>query len=271
MAAASLLGSGRIGCVVVGADRIARNGDTANKVGTYPLALAAHASGVPFYVAAPISTVDLRAATGSDDPHRGARRRRRSRTWAARGVAAEGVQVFNPAFDVTPARLVAAIVTERGVARPPYEASLQALAIGRAVRLTSATASARSPVPFRARRRDLPACRAASKRKGRRISMYAVVRTGGKQYRVKEGDLLKVEKLTQDVGAKVTLEVLLVGEGAEVKLGDPLVSGAKVEAEVVSPRQAPQALALPHAGRGLGSHPRPPAAVHRAQITGISA
>ena len=64
--------------------------------------------------------------------------------------------------------------------------------------------------------------------------MYAVVRTGGKQYRVKEGDLLKVEKLTQDVGAKVELEVLLVGEGAEVKLGVPLVSGATVQAEVVS-------------------------------------
>jgi large subunit ribosomal protein L21 len=64
--------------------------------------------------------------------------------------------------------------------------------------------------------------------------MYAVVRTGGKQYRVKEGDLLKVEKLAQDVGAKVELEVLLVGEGADVKLGAPLVSGATVQAEVVS-------------------------------------
>lgn len=64
--------------------------------------------------------------------------------------------------------------------------------------------------------------------------MYAVVRTGGKQYRVKEGDLLKVEKLAQDVGARLTLEVLLVGEGADVKLGEPLVSGARVEAEVVS-------------------------------------
>ena len=64
--------------------------------------------------------------------------------------------------------------------------------------------------------------------------MYAVVRTGGKQYRVKQGDLLKVEKLAQDVGAKVELEVLLVGEGAEVKLGAPSVSGARVEAEVVS-------------------------------------
>jgi large subunit ribosomal protein L21 len=64
--------------------------------------------------------------------------------------------------------------------------------------------------------------------------MYAVVRTGGKQYRVKEGDRLKVEKLQQDVGARLELEVLLVGEGADVKLGAPLVSGARVEAEVVS-------------------------------------
>jgi large subunit ribosomal protein L21 len=64
--------------------------------------------------------------------------------------------------------------------------------------------------------------------------MYAVVRTGGKQYRVKEGDLLKVEKLAQDVGAKLELEVLLVGEGAEVKLGAPVVDGAKVQAEVIS-------------------------------------
>jgi large subunit ribosomal protein L21 len=64
--------------------------------------------------------------------------------------------------------------------------------------------------------------------------MYAVVRTGGKQYRVKEGDLLKVEKLSQDVGAKLELEVLLVGEGADVKLGAPTVSGARVQAEVVS-------------------------------------
>jgi methylthioribose-1-phosphate isomerase len=112
--------------VVVGADRIARNGDTANKVGTYPLALAAHAAGVPFFVAAPVSTIDARARTGSDIPieerssaevtHLGGQR-----------VAAEGVAVFNPAFDVTPARYIAAIVTERGVAKPPYDRSLSAL------------------------------------------------------------------------------------------------------------------------------------------------
>jgi len=125
-AAASLLSSGRVGCVVVGADRIARNGDTANKIGTYPLALAAHAAGVPFFVAAPVSTVDLRATSGQDIP---IEERAAEEVTHLRGerVAAEGVQVFNPAFDVTPARYVSAIVTEKGVARAPYASSLPAL------------------------------------------------------------------------------------------------------------------------------------------------
>jgi methylthioribose-1-phosphate isomerase len=126
VAAASLLASGRIGCVVVGADRIARNGDTANKVGTYPLALAAHAAGVPFFVAAPMSTLDPRAANGAEIPieQRGAEEVTHLQ---GQRVAAVGVQVFNPAFDVTPSRYIAAIVTERGVARAPYAASLAAL------------------------------------------------------------------------------------------------------------------------------------------------
>ncbi|HYV67044.1 MAG TPA: S-methyl-5-thioribose-1-phosphate isomerase, partial [Myxococcales bacterium] len=128
VAAASLLASGKVGCVVVGADRIARNGDTANKIGTYPLALAAHAASVPFYVAAPISTVDLRAAAGGDIPieERGADE---VTHLAGSRVAAEGVRVFNPAFDVTPARLISAIVTERGVARAPYEPALAQLSL----------------------------------------------------------------------------------------------------------------------------------------------
>jgi methylthioribose-1-phosphate isomerase len=128
VAAASLLVSGKVGCVVVGADRIARNGDTANKVGTYPLALAANAAGIPFYVAAPISTVDLRAATGRDIPieERGADE---VTHLAGSRVAADGVRVFNPAFDVTPAQLVSAIITERGVARAPYEQALAALSL----------------------------------------------------------------------------------------------------------------------------------------------
>ena len=126
VAAASLLASGRIGCVVVGADRIARNGDTANKIGTYPLALAAQAAGVPFFVAAPTSTIDLRAPSGAAIPieQRGAEE---VTHLSGTRVAAEGVLVFNPAFDVTPARYIAAIVTERGVARAPYEQALAAL------------------------------------------------------------------------------------------------------------------------------------------------
>jgi methylthioribose-1-phosphate isomerase len=126
VAAASLLRSGKIGCVVVGADRIARNGDVANKVGTYPLALAAQAAKVPFFVAAPTSTVDLRARTGADIPIEERAAEEVTHVAGSR-IAAEGVGVFNPAFDVTPAALVAAIVTERGVARPPYEDSLERL------------------------------------------------------------------------------------------------------------------------------------------------
>jgi methylthioribose-1-phosphate isomerase len=125
-AAASLLASGKIGCVVVGADRIARNGDTANKIGTYPLALAAQAAGVPFFVAAPTSTVDLRAASGAEIPIE-ERAASEVTHLAGQRIAPEGVLVFNPAFDVTPARYIAAIVTERGVARAPYEASLAGL------------------------------------------------------------------------------------------------------------------------------------------------
>ena len=126
VAAASLLGSGRIGCVVVGADRIARNGDTANKIGTYPLALAAQAAEVPFFVAAPTSTVDLRARSGREIPIEQRAPSEVTHLAGAR-VAAEGVEVFNPAFDVTPARYISAIVTERGVARAPFDQSLPAL------------------------------------------------------------------------------------------------------------------------------------------------
>ena len=126
VAAASLLQSGRIGCVVVGADRIARNGDTANKIGTYPLALAAQAASVPFFVAAPLSTVDLRALDGTAIPIEERPALEVTHLGGIR-VAAEGVEVYNPAFDVTPARLIAAIVTEHGVARAPSGESLPAL------------------------------------------------------------------------------------------------------------------------------------------------
>jgi methylthioribose-1-phosphate isomerase len=128
VAAASLLASGKIGCVIVGADRIAQNGDTANKVGTYPLALAAEAASVPFFVAAPTSTFDLRAKSGADIPIEQRSAEEVTHISGAR-IAAEGVAVFNPAFDVTPARLISAIVTERGIARPPYGEALVGLVV----------------------------------------------------------------------------------------------------------------------------------------------
>ena len=115
-----------IKAVVVGADRIARNGDTANKIGTYSVAVLAQAHGVPFYVAAPLSTIDLALPDGARIPIEERDPAEITHLAGARMVPA-GVAVYNPAFDVTPARLVTAIVTERGVARAPYERSLAAL------------------------------------------------------------------------------------------------------------------------------------------------
>ncbi len=124
--AGHLMATGEIDAVVVGADRIARNGDVANKIGTYSVAVLAKENRIPFYVAAPVSTIDLDTASGAAIPieerspdevtHHGGRR-----------LAPEGVLVRNPAFDVTPARYVTAIVCERGVARAPYEESLRAV------------------------------------------------------------------------------------------------------------------------------------------------
>ncbi len=126
-AAGGLLRSGRVDAVIVGADRIARNGDTANKVGTYPLALLAREHGVPFYVAAPASTFDPAAADGGAIV---VEERAPEEVLALGGVrlAPAGVTAWNPAFDVTPARLVTAFVTESGVLRPPYGETLAALA-----------------------------------------------------------------------------------------------------------------------------------------------
>ena len=116
--------SGRIGCVVVGADRIAANGDVANKIGTYSVAVLAKENGVPFFVAAPISTLDLTLSSGDQIP---IEQRPAAEVTHMYGnlVAPEGTVVQNPAFDVTPARYVSAIITENGVARAPYEQSLK--------------------------------------------------------------------------------------------------------------------------------------------------
>jgi methylthioribose-1-phosphate isomerase len=125
--AGHLMARGEINAVVVGADRIAANGDVANKIGTYTVAVLARENGVPFYAAAPVSTFDLATPTGADIPIE-ERPASEVTHLAGRRVAAEGVAVRNPAFDVTPHRFVTAIVCERGIARPPFAASLRALA-----------------------------------------------------------------------------------------------------------------------------------------------
>jgi methylthioribose-1-phosphate isomerase len=118
--------TGNVDAVVVGADRIAANGDTANKIGTYQIAVLAHEHRVPFYVAAPVSTFDLTISSGEQIP---IEERAAEEVTHLRGVRiAPDVAVANPAFDVTPARLISAIICERGVARPPYSESLRRLA-----------------------------------------------------------------------------------------------------------------------------------------------
>lgn len=123
----AMMRAGKIGAVVVGADRIAANGDTANKIGTYTVAILAKEHGIPFYVAAPFSTVDLNTPDGSRIPIE-----QRASTEvthiAGKRIAPEGIKVENPAFDVTPARYITAIITERGVAKAPFEESLARLA-----------------------------------------------------------------------------------------------------------------------------------------------
>ncbi len=123
--------AGRIGCVVVGADRIAANGDVANKIGTYSVAVLAKENGIPFYVAAPISTIDLALETGDEIPIEERAAREVTHVGDVE-LAPVGISVANPAFDVTPNRYVTAIITERGVARNPYNQNLRALVEGKA-------------------------------------------------------------------------------------------------------------------------------------------
>jgi methylthioribose-1-phosphate isomerase len=125
--AGAIMKQGKIAAIVVGADRIARNGDVANKIGTYTVAVLAHEHAIPFYVAAPFSTLDLATSDGGHIPieQRGPREVTHI---AGQQMVPEGVAVENPAFDVTPAKYVTAIITERGIARAPYEESLRKLA-----------------------------------------------------------------------------------------------------------------------------------------------
>ena len=124
--AGHVMKSGKVDAVVVGADRIAANGDAANKIGTYMVAVLAKEHGIPFYVAAPMTTLDLSLATGEEIPIE-----ERDRTEVTHikdhQLAPDGIDVFNPAFDVTPNHLISAIITDRGVARAPYVESLKRL------------------------------------------------------------------------------------------------------------------------------------------------
>jgi methylthioribose-1-phosphate isomerase len=117
---------GKFDAVIVGADRIAANGDAANKIGTYTVAVLAHAHDVPFYIAAPVSTIDFACPTGAEIP---IEERSADEVTDIHGtrVAPEGIRVRHPAFDVTPARLITAIITEQGVLRPPYDAAIATL------------------------------------------------------------------------------------------------------------------------------------------------
>jgi len=121
--AGAMMKQGKIGAIVVGADRIAANGDVANKIGTYSVAILAKEHGIPFYVAAPLSTIDFACVDGSGIPIE-QRDAREITHFGDRQVVPEGVSIENPAFDVTPAKYVSAIITERGVARAPYGDSL---------------------------------------------------------------------------------------------------------------------------------------------------
>src|ERR1051326_3285882 len=125
--AGAMMAQGKIKAVIVGADRIAANGDVANKIGTYSVAVLAKEHGIPFYVAAPWSTVDLKTPDGSKIPIE-QRAAREVTHMAGKQIAPEGVGVENPAFDVTPSRYVTAIITERGVARAPLGEALAQLA-----------------------------------------------------------------------------------------------------------------------------------------------
>jgi methylthioribose-1-phosphate isomerase len=125
----SMMRLGHVDLVVVGADRIAANGDVANKIGTYSVAVLAKEHGIPFYVAAPLSTIDLQTPDGSGIPIEERNEREVTHVGSARLTPA-GAHIRNPAFDVTPAKFVTAIITERGIARAPYEESLAQLVHG---------------------------------------------------------------------------------------------------------------------------------------------
>jgi len=122
--AASLMRQGKINLVIAGADRIAANGDTANKIGTYGLAVLANYHRIPFYIAAPASTFDLTIKTGNDIPIEQRDPKEVSELFFEKPIIAKGIKIYNPAFDVTPSGLITAIITDKGVIRQPYKENI---------------------------------------------------------------------------------------------------------------------------------------------------
>lgn len=123
--AATLIKEGKINKVIVGADRIAANGDTANKIGTYNLAVLSHYHKIPFYIAAPLSTFDLKIKKGRDIPIEERPGQEVTDLFFKRPIAAKGIKVFNPAFDVTVHNLITAIITDKGIIRPPFKRNIR--------------------------------------------------------------------------------------------------------------------------------------------------
>jgi len=128
--AATLMKEGRVDKIIAGADRIAANGDTANKIGTYSLAILARFHRIPFYIAAPASTFDLRIRGGGDIPIEQRNQYEVTSLFFKRPIAAKGIKVFNPAFDVTPHRLISAIITDKGVIRAPFARNIKRMIKG---------------------------------------------------------------------------------------------------------------------------------------------
>ena len=129
--AASMMKSGKINIVFVGCDRVARNGDAANKIGTMGVAILAKHFGIPFYVCAPSSTIDMSLASGEEIPIEQRSPEEVTEMWYKERMAPEGVKVYNPAFDVTDHSLITGIITERGLCRAPYDKAFEALGIGK--------------------------------------------------------------------------------------------------------------------------------------------
>ena len=127
--ASSLMKSGKVDIIFVGCDRVARNGDAANKIGTSGVAILAAHYGIPFYVCAPSSTIDGAIASGADIPIEFRPPEEVTELWYEKRMAPEGVGVYNPAFDVTDAGLITGIITERGLVRAPFEEGFRALGL----------------------------------------------------------------------------------------------------------------------------------------------